>query len=463
MKSNNLREINGCCFSLLLFFFSFIQVDECENLPKNMCDSCIIQLNVAYNLKKNAIQSDLKLRQYMIEYGMNVTSYTACSINTVSVIRPPAILAMPASTTSESVTITTAKSTTVGPAVTIPPIPQPPSSVQQQQLQKQQQLQPQPPPPPPPPSQHRPFRVMPVIIKEEPVDYEVMSDITVETNAEAFEQRNGHHQHNGHHHTNGIRSTVSTTSSTNSNKSLTPLPIHSMVSINPAMVSINPANSKSLLVSTQTASDSEYISAYILTPSGNANKSAKSAAPTRAATKRVSPNSISLAVPKSKEKQALKTSTPLPSIPSTQQNKQRTTNSTTTSEKPNSVNSQSSPPSKRNREIDRLFDDSLIQNKSLNESAGRQTRQQLKTVEPNINGQSQQEQKPKQRSRSRNSTLKMDYKSFFSVRELKRRISKDNASRNVKKIGSAKTIVNKIKPTLNRKGASSTTQNRARI
>lgn len=398
-------------------------------------------------MKKNAIQSDLKLRQYMIEFGMNVTSYTACSINTVSVIRPPAML-LPASTTSESVTITTAKSTTVGP---IQSMPQP--SIQQQQ---QQQLQPHlPPPPPPPPStlQNRPFRVMPIIIKEEPIDYdEVMSDITVETNAEAFEHRNGHHR------TNGIRSTVSTSSSTNSNKSLTPLPIHSMVSI-------NPVNSKSLLVSTQTASDSEYISAYLLT-----NSDKTKAANIVSVPKRTNPSSISLAAPKSRENPKPISSTPLPSAPLPQQNKQRTNNTTKTTENPEKTKSahQHSPPTKRSREIARLSDDSSIQNKSLNESAGRQTRQQLKTVEPNMNGHSppkRQDQQKQQRSRSRNSTPKMDYKSFFSVRELKRRLSIDNASsrRNVKKMASAKAIANKMKPTINRKGASSLTQNRARI
>lgn len=367
-------------------------------------------------------------------------------------IRPPAIL-MPTSTTSESVTITTAKSTTVGPvAVPLPVRPQQTQVQQQQQHQQQKQLQPQPPPPPPPVLQvHRPFPVMPVIIKEEPVDYEVMSDITVETNAEAFENRNGHHA-------NGIRSTISTSSS--SNKSLTPLPIHSMVSI-------NPVNSKSLLVSTQTASDSEYISAYILTPSSNSDKTTKTAS-TKLVAKRKSPapKSISLAVPKLKQQQNLKSSTPTtttttpPSASPRQQNKQRTNNTTTSDE--SSIGSQHSPLAKRSREIDRLFDDSLIQNKMLNESTGRQTRQKLKTVEPNTNGLQEPQQK-QQRSRSRNSTPKIDYKSFFSVRELKRRLSMDNG-RNAKKIANVKAIVNKMRsPTVNRRSGSSISQNRARI
>lgn len=436
-----------------------------------MCDSCIIQLNVAYNLKKNAIQSDLKLRQYMIEFGMNVTSYTACSINTVSMIRPPPAILMPTSTTSESVTITTAKSTTVGPVRVPVAVPVQPTVQQQQQQQTQvqqqqqhqqlqKQKQPQPPPPPAPSQVHRPFPVMPIIIKEEPVDYcEVMSDITVDTNAEAFEHRNGTH------HANGIRSTISTSSS--SNKSMTPLPIHSMVSI-------NPVNSKSLLISTQTASDSEYISAYILT---NADKTTKTNTSTKAVAKRKSPSkSISLAEPKSKQKQkqnqnpksSTPSSSPSASPPRQQANKQRNSSNHNTSDQSSGV-SQHSPVAKRSREIDRLFDDSSIQNKLLNESAGRQTRQKLKTVEPNTNGlqqsNQQQQEQQEQRSRSRNSTPKIDYKSFFSVRELKRRLSMENSSAAARrKITVKKAMADKIKsPTVNGKRGSSMPQSRARI
>lgn len=440
----------------IFFFFPFIQVDECENLPKNMCDSCIIQLNVAYNLKKNAIQSDLKLRQYMIEFGMSVTSYTACTVNTVSVIRPPAML-MPTSTTSESVTITTAKSTTVGPApVSIPPQQTQVHQHQQQQQKQQKQLQsPQPPPPPPPLLVHRPFPVMPVIIKEEPVDYEVMSDITVETNAEAFEQNR-----NGHLHTNGIRSTISSTSSS-SNKSLTPLPTHSMVSI-------NPVNSKSLLMSTQTASDSEYLSAYILTPSSNSDQTTKTTS-TKSMAKRTNPGAISLAIPKSKQqkqksKSSTTTSTPSPLASPLQQIVQRDKNTSVDANE----SRKNSPSMKRSREVERLFDDSLIQNKSLNESTGRQTRQKLKTVEQNMNGQPKNQQQQQPRSRSRNSTSKIDYKTFFSMRDLKRRLSMDGSisRQNAKKIANAKAIVNKMKSpklTANGKRGSSISHNRARI
>lgn len=358
-------------FSLSLYLFlsilSLNQVDECENLPKNMCDSCIIQLNVAYNLKKNAIQSDMKLRQYMIEFGINVTSYTTCSINTVSVIRPPAML-MPATTTSESVTITAAKSTTVGPA--------PQVQVQTQPL--------------------RPFPVMPVIIKEEPIDYEVMSDITVETNTEAFEERL-RNQRNGRNGRNGIHSTASTSSS--SNKSLTPLPVHSMVSV----------NGKSLLISSQHSTDSEYISAYM--QSSNRDPSTNGTT-TVSVTKQKPGNTISVAVAKSKSK----------------------------SKSPQSSPTTKSPPSpikttkKRTRtgELGRLKDDSTIQSNTpeITLQGRRQTRQQIKVIkietEPNT-----------QRSRSRNGTQKLvDYKSFFTARvaspttngttnKLKRRMSVD--------------------------------------
>lgn len=180
-----------------------------------MCDSCIIQLNVAYNLKKNAIQSDMKLRQYMIEYGMSVTSYTTCSINTVSVIRPPQMI-LPANTSSTSMTITTAKSTTVNP---IPAVVQ--STVER-----------------------RPFPVMPVIIKEEPVDYEVMSDITVDTITEPYDDRNCRNDR-------PVASQLANNTPIQQ-KSSTPLP--------PAMVAVN---SKSLLLTGRNSSDNEYISAYI--------------------------------------------------------------------------------------------------------------------------------------------------------------------------------------------------------
>lgn len=364
-------------------------MDECENLPKNMCDSCIIQLNVAYNLKKNAIQSDLKLRQYMIEFGINVTSYTTCSINTVSVIRPPAMI-LPANATSESVTITTAKSTTVAP-----PVPQ---------------------------QQTRTFPVMPVIIKEEPVDYEVMSDITVETNTEAFEE----HMRNQRNRTNGHRSLASTSSS--SNKSLTPLPNHSMVSV----------NTKSLVQNG--SSDTEFINAYILTPSTSTNsEQAKKASPTKSPQKQKTPEIPTKPSPKSKK----------PTTPTAKSAR------------------------KRRREIEQLRDNTALRMKihistdSVDSTSRRQTRQQLKETHNDEN-------RPQSRSRS---AAKMDYKSFFSTRtatpvngtsKSKRRMSVDSSINHMKRKGrssntSAKTT-NKKKHTANiRKRRSSVAHNRSSI
>lgn len=51
--------------------FTF-QIDEMENLPPMICDLCIVQLNVAYNFKRQATESDTKLRQYLIENGIDI-------------------------------------------------------------------------------------------------------------------------------------------------------------------------------------------------------------------------------------------------------------------------------------------------------------------------------------------------------------------------------------------------------
>lgn len=398
-------------------------MDECENLPKNMCDSCIIQLNVAYNLKKNAIQSDIKLRQYMIEFGMNVTSYTACSINTVSVIRPPALL-MPTSTTSESVTITTAKSTTVGP-------PAPPPTVQIQ-TQPSSQLK-----------TLRPFPVMPVIIKEEPVDYEIMSDITVETNTEAFEE-----MRNRRCQTNGIHSTTSTSTctSSSSNKSATPLPVHSMVSV----------NTKSILLTAQESTDSEFISAYMLSPPSNSNQTTTTTtkASIKPVNKQKSPKTVSVTVSKSK--------TPSPRS----KTKSRTNkNSPKPTPKPTpKTNETKKSAGNRRGELHKLFDDSSLHNKIMNQTPTRQTRQQIKELK-SYNGDRVQEQ----RSRSRTSTPKMDYKSFFTLRvttptingtsSLKRRQSVDQKKKNL----NVKTPKKSKYPTENRTSRNTVSHKRTRI
>lgn len=41
-------------------------------MPSLICDLCIVQLNVAYNFKRLALENDFRLRQYLIENGMNV-------------------------------------------------------------------------------------------------------------------------------------------------------------------------------------------------------------------------------------------------------------------------------------------------------------------------------------------------------------------------------------------------------
>ncbi|XP_031633359.1 uncharacterized protein LOC116347082 [Contarinia nasturtii] len=382
-----------------LRYVTMLKVDECENLPKNMCDSCIIQLNVAYNLKKNAIQSDLKLRQYMIEFGINVTSYTTCSINTVSVIRPPAMI-LPANTTSESVTITTAKSTIVEP-----PSAQPPP-----------QLQPQ---------LHRPFPVMPIIIKEEPEDYdEIMSDITVGTNNEAFIEQ----VRNRQNERNGSRSTPGTSTNSSCNKSITPLPLHSMVAL----------NNKSLLGS---SSDSEFISAYVK----NASSVAKKLKKTRQSK---SPN-------KQKSVETVATTTPPAPAPEPvpapkSKNQSAASNS--------SQNGENKTPAKRARrkEIDALTEDSHIQKIDVDSSAKRKTRQQLSNAN-NI-------ENSKHASRSRSGT-KSDYTSFFSIRPklTNRRKSFDQSTKSNGRSSNAKTPTRSAKAANLRKRRDSRTHNRTSI
>lgn len=161
----------------------------------------------------------MKLRQYMIEYGISVTSYTTCSINTVSVIHPtPMIMSAPSDPNVGSCS-TEPKSTSTVP-------------------------------------EQRSFPVLPFVIKEEPSEYEAMSDITVET--ESFD---GHMQCNR----NGRTSTNASGNKNNNQQqqSLTPLPSNSMVAV----------STKSLLLSTRAASDNEYLSAYLPPPSSNSSQS----------------------------------------------------------------------------------------------------------------------------------------------------------------------------------------------
>lgn len=44
-----------------------------ENLPQQICDLCIVQLNVSYNFKRLALKNDFQIRQYMIENGINLS------------------------------------------------------------------------------------------------------------------------------------------------------------------------------------------------------------------------------------------------------------------------------------------------------------------------------------------------------------------------------------------------------
>lgn len=51
----------------------FWQVNPKENLPQQICDLCIVQLNVSYNFKRLALKNDFQIRQYMIENGMSLS------------------------------------------------------------------------------------------------------------------------------------------------------------------------------------------------------------------------------------------------------------------------------------------------------------------------------------------------------------------------------------------------------
>lgn len=55
-----------------LRYVTLLKIDEMENLPPMICDLCIVQLNVAYNFKRQATESDTKLRQFLIEHGIDV-------------------------------------------------------------------------------------------------------------------------------------------------------------------------------------------------------------------------------------------------------------------------------------------------------------------------------------------------------------------------------------------------------
>ncbi|KAL1396997.1 hypothetical protein pipiens_010089, partial [Culex pipiens pipiens] len=77
-------------------------IDEMENLPPMICDLCIVQLNVAYNFKRQASESDTKLRQYLIENGIDIMK-DPLALPAPIVTSPPAATNPPTSTSSSSI------------------------------------------------------------------------------------------------------------------------------------------------------------------------------------------------------------------------------------------------------------------------------------------------------------------------------------------------------------------------
>lgn len=132
-----------------LRYVTLLKIDEMENLPPMICDLCIVQLNVAYNFKRQASESDTKLRQYLIENGIDimkdplslpapiVTSPPPAPSKTTSSILRPAIAAAPIPRT-----IARINSTASSAVLEIRPINQVAGPLQQQQQQHQHQLRP---------------------------------------------------------------------------------------------------------------------------------------------------------------------------------------------------------------------------------------------------------------------------------------------------------------------------------
>lgn len=212
----------------------FFQIDECENLPKSICDSCIVQLNVAYSFKKNAIQSDIKLRQYLIEYGVGIFPYNGMNNSNFPFLRTSNTI-MPANGNGSQLSIDKPRPLTNNGISN--------SNGSSSNNNNNSNVL-------------RPFPVMPLIIKEEPIDYEIMSDITIETNVEAYDEFNNDQRvHNANA---GSRNIINQ----RQEKSITPSSSHSMVTL----------NDKSLLISASNT-DGDYISAYLPTPSSTINHS----------------------------------------------------------------------------------------------------------------------------------------------------------------------------------------------
>lgn len=184
-----------------------LQIEESENLPQLLCDLCIIQLNVAYNFKRKAIATDTKMRQYIIENGFELTkNSTNQQVNSLHDNSRMKVISTP--------------------------------SISEYQHQSA-------------------FPVMPLIIKTEPFDYDIMSDITVDTNTEAY--------------TGGG-------SNENSLSNGTPFAQYNQMStVPPSMVRLNNMH---LLSTANADSDNEFISNYLPiqtlnrdSPSGSLNSS----------------------------------------------------------------------------------------------------------------------------------------------------------------------------------------------
>lgn len=93
-----------------LRYVTLLKIDELENLPPMICDLCIVQLNVAYNFKRQASESDTKLRQYLIENGIDMMKdplslpapIIAPPPATPSILRPAIVAAPPPRTIQRS-------------------------------------------------------------------------------------------------------------------------------------------------------------------------------------------------------------------------------------------------------------------------------------------------------------------------------------------------------------------------
>lgn len=214
-----------------------------------ICDSCIIQLNVAYNFKMKAIESDTKLRQFVIEKGFGIPESTfnlaitdnrsaSSASNFIMHDTPQSIcdFVAPEPMRQRAIAHTQiVQQTSGGTATTVQQeylrhfeTPQSMTSNVTQaisQFGKSGSTL-------PPPSQTLPFRCMPIQIKIEPNEYSECTDVSPAGSDENLQ-------------------TVSDTSSVQSNGNLS---ARSMVRVN------NECNS---LKSGDDNSDKEFVNAYL--------------------------------------------------------------------------------------------------------------------------------------------------------------------------------------------------------